>query len=280
MALGGARVVLTGASGGLGGAIAHALDDKGARLVLSGRRRDRLEALAAELRDADVEPCDFADRQAVTTFAQSIEDADVLVANAALPGAGTLDDFTPAEIDRVLDVNLRAPILLSRHLAPLMTARRRGQLVFVSSMGAKLPVSRIAVYSATKSGLRGFAACLRQELTGTGVGVSVVFPGSVRDAGMFADSGATGGGRNRDIGRGRCGCRARDRTRQGRGRRRASSAARHGRFRQLGARRLSVAGPPRRRRQTNGRARRGAPRSPIAGMGEAREFRGRDVRGT
>jgi uncharacterized protein len=194
MALGGARVVLTGASGGLGGAIAHALDDKGARLVLSGRRRDRLEALAAELRDADVEPCDFADRQAVTTFAQSIEDADVLVANAALPGAGTLDDFTPAEIDRVLDVNLRAPILLSRHLAPLMTARRRGQLVFVSSMGAKLPVSRIAVYSATKSGLRGFAACLRQELTGTGVGVSVVFPGSVRDAGMFADSGATGGG--------------------------------------------------------------------------------------
>jgi len=192
--LDGANVVLSGASGGLGGAIAHALNEKGAHLVLSGRRADRLEALARDLRDAEVEPCDFADREAVAGFAERVEDADVLVANAALPGAGTLDDFTPLEIDRVLDVNLRTPILLARHLAPLMTARKRGHLVFVSSMGAKLPASRIAVYSATKTGLRGFAACLRQELAGTGVGVSVVFPGSVRDAGMFADSGATGGG--------------------------------------------------------------------------------------
>ena len=153
--LDGANVVLSGASGGLGGAIAHALNEKGAHLVLSGRRADRLEALARDLRDAEVEPCDFADREAVAGFAERVEDADVLVANAALPGAGTLDDFTPLEIDRVLDVNLRTPILLARHLAPLMTARK---------------------------------------LAGTGVGVSVVFPGSVRDAGMFADSGATGGG--------------------------------------------------------------------------------------
>src|SRR5205814_10266385 len=86
--LDGANVVLSGASGGLGGAIAHALNEKGAHPVLSGRRADRLEALARDLRDAEVEPCDFADREAGAGFAERVEDADALVPNAALPGAG------------------------------------------------------------------------------------------------------------------------------------------------------------------------------------------------
>jgi short-subunit dehydrogenase len=119
-----------------------------------------------------------------------LSDVDILIANAALPGAGRLDGFTAGEIDRVLDVNLRAPMLLAQALAPAMTARGRGHLVFVSSMGAKLPASRLSIYAATKYGLRGFAACLRQELHGTGVGVSVVFPGTVIDVGMYAESGA------------------------------------------------------------------------------------------
>jgi len=63
--------------------------------------------------------------------------------------------------------------------------------VFIASMAAKVPASRLSIYAATKYGLRGFAACLRQELAATGVGVSVVFPGSVEDVGMFADSGAS-----------------------------------------------------------------------------------------
>jgi short-subunit dehydrogenase len=188
----GSQVVLTGASGGLGGAIARALNDRGARVILTGRRVDVLDALASELNDARVLQCDLADREQLADVLAQVEGADILVANAALPATGTLDDFTTEELDRALDVNLRAPMLLAKHLAPHMVARGRGHLVFIASMGAKAPASRLSIYAATKYGLRGFAACLRQELAATGVGVSAVFPGSVEDVGMWAESGASG----------------------------------------------------------------------------------------
>ncbi len=188
----GSQVVLTGASGGLGGAIARAFDDCGAHLILTGRRMDALDALAAELEDARALQCDLADRDQLEGLLAHVEDADILVANAALPATGTLDDFTTEELDRALDVNLRAPMLLAKHLAPRMAARGRGHLVFIASMGAKAPASRLSIYAATKYGLRGFAACLRQELAATSVGVSAVFPGSVEDVGMWAESGASG----------------------------------------------------------------------------------------
>jgi short-subunit dehydrogenase len=187
----GSLVVLTGASGGLGGAIARALDHRGARLILTGRREDALDELAAGLEHAEVVGCDLSDRGQLEELLGRVGDADILVANAALPAAGTLDDFTTAEIDRALDVNLRAPIVLAHHLAPRMAARGRGQIVLISSMGGKVPASRLSIYAASKAGLRGFAACLRQELAPSGVGVSTVFPGSVDDVGMWAESGAT-----------------------------------------------------------------------------------------
>jgi short-subunit dehydrogenase len=188
----GSQVVLTGASGGLGGAIARGLDDRGACLMLTGRRVDALDALAAGLKDAQVLQCDLADRDQLAAILAQVEDADILVANAALPATGTLDDFTTEELDRALDVNLRAPMLLAKHLAPRMAARGRGHLVFIASMGAKAPASRLSIYAATKYGLRGFAACLRQEFAANGVAVSAVFPGSVEDVGMWAESGASG----------------------------------------------------------------------------------------
>ena len=87
-------------------------------------------------------------------------------------------------------VNLRAPIMLARLLAPALTARGSGHLVFVSSLSGKAAGPHSSVYSATKFGLRGFSLGLRQDLAEHGVGVSCVFPGFIRDAGMFADSGA------------------------------------------------------------------------------------------
>ena len=186
----GSRVVLTGATGGLGGTIARALSRRGARLLLTGRRVEALESLASELSGAEVLECDLARREDLDTLLTRAGDADILVANAALPGTGTLDEFTTEQIDRALDVNLRAPMLLAKHLAPRMAARRRGHIVFISSMGAKVPASRLSVYAATKYGLRGFGACLRQDLASDGVGVSVVFPGSIHDVGMWAESGA------------------------------------------------------------------------------------------
>lgn len=186
----GALVVLTGASGGLGGVLARAFDASGARLLLTGRRVDALEKVAGQLRHAEVLPCDMSDRQQVDALLDRVEDADVLVANAALPAAGALDDFTVAQLDRALDVNLRTPMLLAKRAAPKMAARGGGHIVLISSMGAKVPASRLSIYAASKYGLRGFGACLRQELAPLGVGVSVVFPGSVDDVGMWPESGA------------------------------------------------------------------------------------------
>jgi len=93
------------------------------------------------------------------------------------------------EIDRALAVNLRAPMVLARHLAESMVARGSGHMVFVSSLAGKAAPPRSAVYSATKFGLRGFALSLREDLRPRGVGVSIVLPGFVRDAGMFHEAG-------------------------------------------------------------------------------------------
>lgn len=191
MDLTGARVLLTGASGGLGEAIARSLADRGAQLVLSGRRADALEALAREL-GAEAVPCDLSDRAAVEHLADVAGAVDVLVANAGLPGSGTLLKLEQDEIDRVLEVNLRAPIALARRLAPGMVERGRGQLVFVASFAGKLPsAGESTIYTATKFGLRGFAHVLRAQMKRKKVGVSLVTPGPVREAGMFARGGAT-----------------------------------------------------------------------------------------
>jgi short-subunit dehydrogenase len=170
--------------------MARAFAEQGANLILTGRRADVLEALAVDVRDAEVVRCDLAIRDDLEQLLARVEDVDIVVANAALPAAGLLDEFTAEELDRAVDVNLRAPMLLARHFGSRMAARRRGHLVFVSSMGGKVPAPRLSVYAATKYGLRGFAASLRQELEPSGVGVSAVFPGSVADVGMFAESGA------------------------------------------------------------------------------------------
>ena len=101
----------------------------------------------------------------------------MLVANAALPAAGRLDSFTAQEIDRALDVNLRAPMQLTRALVPAMVERGTGHVVLISSLSGKVASAGASIYSATKFGLRGFGFSLNEELRGTGVGVTTVFPG-------------------------------------------------------------------------------------------------------
>jgi short-subunit dehydrogenase len=113
---------------------------------------------------------------------------DVLIANAALPASGELTELTEEQIDRMLEVNLRAPIALSRALVPGMIERRRGHLVFVSSLSGKAASPASSIYSATKFGLRGFALGVREDLRDHGVGASVILPGFIRDAGMFVDA--------------------------------------------------------------------------------------------
>jgi uncharacterized protein len=188
MEISGRTVLLTGATGGIGHAIARALHGEGANLVLTGRRTDVLEPLAAET-GAKSSAVDLADRGAVDRLIEESADVDVLVANAALPASGDIFSFSAEEIDRALDVNLRVPILLARRLGERMADRGAGHIVFISSLAGKSGQARSSVYSATKFGLRGFAQGLRGDLESRNVGVSAVFPGFIRDAGMFAESG-------------------------------------------------------------------------------------------
>jgi uncharacterized protein len=181
-------VLLTGATGGIGHAIARQLHAAGATLLLTGRRTDVLEPLAAEV-GGRATAVDLADRDAVDRLLDEAGDVDILVANAALPASGDILSFTPSEIDRALEVNLRAPVILSRVLGERMAMRGSGHIVLISSLSGKSGQASSSIYSATKFGLRGFGQGLRGDLGPRGVGVSTVFPGFIRDAGMFHESG-------------------------------------------------------------------------------------------
>lgn len=194
MDLAGSTVLLTGVTGGIGGALAAGMSAHGARLILTGRRREALEPLA-ERYGARMVLADLADSDDVARLAEEAAGTDVLIANAALPSSGDVLDYTPEQIDRALAVNLRAPAMLARLLAPGMVAAGRGHICFLGSLSGVAATKSSSLYNATKFGLRGFSLAFRQDLHGTGVGVSIVQPGFVRDAGMFADTGsATPGG--------------------------------------------------------------------------------------
>jgi short-subunit dehydrogenase len=189
MQIHGSTVLLTGATGGIGQAIARELAPRGAQLVLSGRQPAVLESLSTELAARAVQS-DLARPEDIERLGAEAGDVDILIANAGLQGMGRLERFRVEEIDEILDVNLRAPIVLARLLMGSMMSRGRGHLLFMSSMSGKTATPRTSMYNATKFGLRGFAHALRADLHGSGVGVSVICPGFISDAGMFARSGA------------------------------------------------------------------------------------------
>jgi short-subunit dehydrogenase len=180
-------VLITGATGGIGAAVARAFAARGAQLILSGRRQDILDSLAAQLGGRAI-ACDLASREDVQRLIDSVGHVDVLIANAALPATGHITELSQSQLDTMLEVNLRAPIALARGLIPGMVGRGHGHLVFISSLSGKVASPMSAAYNATKFGLRGFSLAVREDLRGTGVGVSSILPGFISDAGMFADS--------------------------------------------------------------------------------------------
>jgi uncharacterized protein len=185
----GATVLLTGATGGLGAAIARRIHHLGGRLILTGRRVEELNALAEELEARSI-LADLSVSEDVERLSAQAGHVDILIANAGLPAAAPLTHLTPEEIDRAIDVNLRAPVMLARALVPSMIEARRGHIVFVSSIGGRAAVPGNPLYHATKFALRGLAGGMRIDLRADGVGVSCVLPAFIRDAGMYAQSGA------------------------------------------------------------------------------------------
>jgi short-subunit dehydrogenase len=189
----GKRVLLSGATGGLGRAIAEELAGREAKLMLSARKQQDLRELARSLpgggRRHKVLVSDLAKPGAAAELVEKAGDVDILVANAALPATGQLESFSPDELEGALRVNFESPIVMARALGAKLAKEGEGHLVFIASLAGHVASPRSSIYNATKFGLRGFAFGLRQDLHPHGVGVSVVSPGFVRDAGMFADAG-------------------------------------------------------------------------------------------
>src|SRR4051794_13104314 len=156
---------------------------------MTSRREEVLREIADELGErAEVIPADLSDASAVAALPARAGQVDVLVHNAGLPGSGKLESFSPEELDRAINVNLRAGVQLTRALLPGMLERGRGHVVYMSSIAGKVPTVGAAIYSATKYGLRGFGGALRDDLHGTPIGVSVIFPGVIEEAGMWGDA--------------------------------------------------------------------------------------------
>ncbi|MDR7086126.1 short-subunit dehydrogenase [Aeromicrobium panaciterrae] len=183
----GARALVTGATGGIGQEIARALHAEGAELVLSGRRAEILEPLAKEL-GAQVVIADLADLDDVARLLKEAGPLDILVANAALPASGLLLEYTQEQILRNVSVNLTVPILMARESAAGMSERGHGHIVLIGSVAGKAASAGASMYNATKFGLRGFSLALREDLASANVGVSIVEPGFVREAGMFIEA--------------------------------------------------------------------------------------------
>ena len=189
-------VIITGASRpeGIGAAAAQRFADEGATVALTARGAAGLDAVAARIRDrggkARAFPADLSDPAACEALFRAVDDAfgglDVLVNNAGTNTRGPVEHQDPAALAHLIQVNLVAPIILTRLAIPRLRARGGGSIVQIASIAGQIPLDGEATYSASKHGLRAFSFALREELAGSPIHVAVVSPGPV-DTGFLLD---------------------------------------------------------------------------------------------
>lgn len=190
MSLAGKRIVLTGASGGIGSALARELAREGAALLLVGRRPETLSALAVELAGlggrAIPVPADLRQAQSAQTVARRAREefggVDILVNNAGATRFGLFQQESLDAAEQLLAVNLLGPMRLTQALLPEMLTRGRGQIVNIGSTFGSLAFPGFSLYAASKFGLRGWSEALRRELAGSGVDVCHLSPRATRTA--------------------------------------------------------------------------------------------------
>jgi short-subunit dehydrogenase len=180
------QALVTGASSGIGAEFARQLAAKGIDLVLSARRRDRLEALAAELTtkhgvrtdviESHLDTADGADRLIDELVAKG-SSPSILINNAGFGAYGPFVEQSRADIEAMLQVHVRAVTILCRRLGEAMAGRGQGSILNVASFAALAPVPTYAVYSGAKAYIVGFSQALRHELAPRGVKISVICPG-------------------------------------------------------------------------------------------------------
>jgi 3-oxoacyl-[acyl-carrier protein] reductase len=180
----GKTALVTGASGGIGAAIARALHTQGAEVALSGTRRDTLDTLAAQLGErVHVIPADLSEREAALDLIAAAEAAmgklDILVNNAGLTKDGIAMRMSDADWGKVLDLDLGAPFRLSRAALKYMMRRRYGRIINIGSIVGATGNPGQANYCAAKAGLAGLTKSLAQEIASRNVTVNLVAPGFI-----------------------------------------------------------------------------------------------------
>jgi len=179
--------LVTGASSGIGEALARRLAARGHPLVLVARRKERLEALATSLRaahgvDVRVEACDLAAPDAARTLMAALGGApvEILVNNAGYGMQGRFVDMAMSDVEKMVRLNVLALTDLTQQMAREMVARKQGMILNVSSSAAFLPSPYVSAYAATKAYVMSFSEALRHELRGTGVSLTTLYPGITR----------------------------------------------------------------------------------------------------
>lgn len=187
-------VIVTGGSEGVGAAAARLFAEAGANLMLVARNRKNLEAIAAELRDkarVAIFPMDVSDADACVDLVKKtlfeFGTIDVLVNNAGFNARGNVESLTADDLARTIDVNLRAPIMLTRLVLPHIRESGGGAIVNVASLAGRTPVPGSAAYSASKFGLRAFTFSLAEEIRDSGIKLAVVSPGPIATQFILAD---------------------------------------------------------------------------------------------
>lgn len=183
----GSNILVTGASSGIGAALAPLLAERGATVGVVARREDRLrevlDACLPHAPDSRMWVHDLDDVEGSVQLAFDVWDAfghlDVMVHNAAVPSRRLIDDLTPEELDKTFRVNFFAPVRMTMAVLPKMIERGSGMIVNVSSLGGRLGIVHEAAYCATKFALCGFSESMYIDLHGTGVDVRLVIPGAI-----------------------------------------------------------------------------------------------------
>lgn len=183
MSFAGQTAWITGASSGIGAALARALAKHGARLVLSGRNEAALAEVAADCGDALILPFETTDIAAIAPAVQQAWDwsggIDLLVNNAGISQRSLAQDTDYSVYERVIGVDLLAPIALTQAILPKMVARGSGRIAMISSIAGKVGVPMRTAYCAAKFGIAGYADALRAEVNHLGLQVHNIYPGSV-----------------------------------------------------------------------------------------------------
>ncbi|WP_129628790.1 SDR family NAD(P)-dependent oxidoreductase [Candidatus Oscillochloris fontis] len=184
-------VVLTGAGGGLGSALARQLIQQGAHLILSSRQPHKLEQAAAEAmagggpgRIIKLVPADLSSDAGCAELHRACEElphpVDMLINNAGVASYGPLHSVPQHAWEQMVQINLLAPLRLTTRFLPTMIARKSGHIVLISSIFGQRGLPGVSVYASTKFGLRGLGEALAEDLHRTGVEVSVVYPSFTR----------------------------------------------------------------------------------------------------